>query len=405
MAKTGTAGNREKKLRSDCFVTFELTGSDGIRIDVKSKVSKVYGEDIAALCRGVLSFFEIENARIHIEDEGALPFVIAARVEAALKKCIVTDAEYLPDLIPENSYPTERDRLRRSRLYIPGNIPRMMINAGIYQPDAVILDLEDAVTPEKKSEARVLVRNALRQVNFYGAERMVRINQIPTALEDLEYVIPHNVHVILLPKCENAEQVLQVDQKIRQICEKKAVTHPVYLMPIVESAMGIIKAFEIATASPHVVALGIGLEDYTADLGVHRTNGGRESLFGRSMIVNAARAAGIQPIDSVFSNFTDMDALKAVVLESKALGFDGMGCIHPRQVPIIHEHYAPTEEEIAKAKRVVKAFNDAHEKGLGVVALGSKMIDLPVLKRAMRTMEVAAKSTRCPEDWREKDAG
>ncbi len=403
MTKRGTAGNREKKLRSDCFVSFESTGRDGIRVEVESKVSKVYGEDIAALCREVLSFFEIENARIHIQDDGALPFVIAARVEAALKKCVVTNAEYLPDLITENAYSTERDRLRRSRLYIPGNIPRMMINAGIYQPDAVILDLEDAVAPEKKGEARVLVRNALRQVNFYGAERMVRINQIPLGLEDLEYIIPHNVHVVLLPKCENAEQIRQVDEKIRRICEAKSVTRPVYLMPIVESAMGVIKAFEVATASPRVVALGIGLEDYTADLGVHRTNQGRESLFARSMVVNAARAAGIQPIDSVFSNFTDMDALKEVVLESKALGFDGMGCIHPRQVPIIHEQYAPTEDEIAKARRVVKAFYEAHERGLGVVALGPKMIDLPVLKRAMRTMEVAVKSGLCSEDWREKD--
>jgi citrate lyase subunit beta/citryl-CoA lyase len=138
-----------------------------------------------------------------------------------------------------------------------------------------------------------------------------------------------------------------------------------------------------------VVALAIGLEDYTADLGAPRTPEGKESFFARSMLVNAAKAAGIQAIDSVFSDVSDMDALKENVLASKALGFDGMGCIHPRQIKVIHEAFAPSEEEIEKARKIVEAFKEAEAKGLGVVAVGSKMIDPPVVKRALRIMELA----------------
>ena len=201
-----------------------------------------------------------------------------------------------------------------------------MINAGIHKPDGVILDLEDAVAHDKKQEARFLVRNALRQLDFYGAERMVRINQVPAGLDDLAFIVPHNVNLILVPKCEHAEQVLQVNERIEAIKEKFAVKGNVWLMPIIESALGVINAYDIAMVAENVVSLAIGLEDYTADLGTSRTNEGTESFFARSRVVVACRAAGIQPIDSVFSDVSDMEALKENVLRSKALGFDGMGC-------------------------------------------------------------------------------
>jgi len=387
--KTGFAGNHGKDDRSDCAVEITQTSSSGIVIELKSKVDRLYGNSIKELCREEMAFFGISDALVKIDDNGALPYIMTARIEAALKQIIENDREFLPEMLSENRYSTEKDRPRRSRLYLPGNTPKLAINAGLHSPDGVILDLEDSVAPAKKQEARFLVRNTLRALNFYGAERMVRINQIPQGLEDLKFIIPHNVNLILVPKCESADQIHILEKEIAQISEAFNVIQPIFLMPIIESALGIVNAYEIATSSPNVVALAIGLEDYTADLGIQRTKEGRETFFARCQIVNAAKAAGIQAIDSVFSDVSDMDALKQVVLESKSLGFDGMGCIHPRQIAVIHENYAPNSDEIAKAKKIVNAYLEAAEKGLGVVALGSKMIDAPVVKRAQRTIAQA----------------
>ncbi len=398
--KIAFAGNRGKGVKSDCFVSLELTTTGGISINLKSKVEVMFGNAIRKQVAGILDFFGIKNANMEIEDAGALPFVIAARVEAAVKQLIATGKEYLLDVIPENTSRTTKERFRFSRLYLPGNSPKLMINAGIHKPDGIILDLEDAVAPDKKFEARFVVRNALRAVNFYGAERMVRINQIPAGLEDLEYVVPHNVNLILVPKCESANQIKQVNEQIEKIKKAHNIKTDIWLMPIIESALGVMKAFEIASAAGNVVSLAIGLEDYTADLGTKRTNEGTESFFARSMVVNAARAAGIQPIDSVFSDVSDMEALKQNVLKSKALGFDGMGCIHPRQIEVIHKYFAPDETEIEKAKKIVNAFYIAKEKGLGVVSLGSKMIDAPVVKRAQKSIDLAVSLGILKKNWR-----
>ena len=210
MGTTITTGNKGKTIRSDCFVTLELKDGGGIDLQIESKVEVMYGESIRRLANEVLALFGIQNAFLKIEDSGALPLVIAARVEAAIKKLITTEAEFLPDLLPENKYTTTKDRNRFSRLYLPGNTPNLMINAGIHKPDGIILDLEDAVAPDKKDEARFMVRNALRGINFYGAERMVRINQGERGLEDLDYILPHNVNLILIPKCEKPRDPLSI---------------------------------------------------------------------------------------------------------------------------------------------------------------------------------------------------
>ncbi|RLC49763.1 MAG: citrate lyase ACP [Candidatus Cloacimonadota bacterium] len=399
MQKTATAGNKGKGVRSDCFVTLELTDSGGINIKLISKVKALFGDKITALCHEELEFFGVKNCNLLVEDTGALDYILAARIEAAIKQLIETDKEFLPEILPQNKYQTAKDCNRRSRLYLPGNTPKLALNAGIHSPDGIILDLEDSVAPAKKFEAKILVRNSLRAVDFYGAERMVRINQIPLGLEDLDYIVPHHVNLILVSKCENAEQIQKVNAKIEKIMKKHNLDYQIHLMPIIESALGVINAYQIATAAENVVALAIGLEDYTADLGTQRTAEGRETFFARSQIVNAARAAGIQPIDSVFSDVNDMEALKRVVLESKALGFDGMGCIHPRQIKVIHENYAPGEKEIEKAKKIVKAFYEAEKKGLGVVSVGSKMVDPPVVKRAQKTIAQAIEVGKLEEDW------
>jgi len=399
MGEISSAGNKGKGIRSDCFVTLELTTKGGIVLQLDSKVGVMYGDSIKKLAMEVMGFFGIAHANLKIEDSGALPLVISARLEAAIKKLLVTEKEYLTPCHEANQFTTPREKNRFSRLYLPGNNPALMINAGIHHPDGIILDLEDAVAPDKKFEARFLVRNALRSINFYGAERMVRINQGERGLEDLEYVIPHHVNLVLIPKCENAGQVLLVNERIDIIRKKNKLKNPVWIMPIIESAMGVVNAYSIAASAPDIVALAIGLEDYTADIGTTRTNGGTESFFARSTVVNAARAAGIQPIDSVFSDIADMEALRQNALDSKALGFDGMGCIHPRQIRVIHEAFAPTSEEIDRAKKIVHAFREAEQKGLGVVALGNKMIDPPVVKRAVNTINLAVKMNKLPKNW------
>ncbi len=403
--KIAHAGMRGEDIRSDCYIEIELRDSGGIAPDVSSKVKSMYGSSITEIIRTMCEFFELENARIYLEDNGALPFTLSARFEEAVKKLFPDSAkEYLVPVHKNNQYSTSKDRLRRSRLYLPGTEPKFFINAGLHNPDGVILDLEDSVSPQEKDAARLLVRNALRAVDFYGAERMVRINQLPMGLHDLNYIVPHNVHIILIPKCESAGQVAEVEKEVNNLRKRHDVSHDIYFMPIIESALGVMRAYEIAAASKNNCALTIGLEDYTADIGTRRTDEGRESFFARSMIVNAAKASGLQAIDTVFSDVGDMEGLRLSVLEAKSLGFEGKGCIHPRQVKVIHEAFAPTPEEVERAKQIVLAFEDAERKGLGVVALGSKMVDPPVVKRAQKVIHLAILNNILPENWRDVQA-
>lgn len=394
-----TVGILGPKTRSDCEVSIEITNVGGIQIDLKSKVEALYGQSNRRLIQDVLSYFEIKNAKLSIIDKGALPFVIAARLETAIKEVIDTSKDYLLEPLKVNTSISEKEQFRFSRLYLPGNSPSMMLNAGIHKPNGIILDLEDAVAPNKKQEARYIVRNALRSVNFYGTERMVRINQGQMGLEDLKFIVPHHVNLILIPKCESASEIQNIDLEIEKIKKEHHINYPIWYMPIIESALGVERAFEIATSSPNVCSMAIGLEDYTADLGVRRTNSGNESLYARTRLVNACKAARIQAIDSVFSDISDMEALATNVKNSKSLGFDGMGCIHPRQISVIHEYFAPEKVEIEKAQKIYKAFQEAKSKELGVVSLGTKMIDAPVVKRAETTISLAIKLGLINENW------
>jgi citrate lyase subunit beta/citryl-CoA lyase len=240
------------------------------------------------------------------------------------------------------------------------------------------------VHPAEKDAARILVRNTLRAVSFGACERMVRINQLPLGLEDLAEIVPESPDLVLIPKVEHPGQVTQVDNMIGELKVRHQINRSIWLMPILESSLGIESAAEIAEATENVVALTIGLEDYTADLGVVKTPEGRESQFARTRLVNAARAAGVQAIDSVYSDVADMEGLKRWGEASRALGFEGMGCIHPAQIPVIHAAFAPSATEIEKAQKIVGAFEEAQQRGVGVVSLGSKMIDPPVVQRALK---------------------
>jgi citrate lyase subunit beta/citryl-CoA lyase len=397
--RSGAAGPVGDDVRSDLHVMVELTASGGLELQLDSRVGTAYGDSIKQIAGDVLGALGVQHARVEIDDKGGLPFTIAARVEAAARRA---GAKGKGDPRPDRGFTREgataRDRLRRSRLYLPGNQPKLLVNAGLHKPDGVIFDLEDSVHPDEKDTARLVVRNALRCVDFMGAERMVRINQLPLGLEDLKAIVPEGPDLILIPKVEDAGQVKEVEEKIRGIGAKAGDGHSIWLMPILESALGVENAFAVASAAESVVALTIGLEDYTADLGVRKTQEGLESHYARTRLVNAAHAAGVQAIDSVYGDVGDMEGLSDWARGSRALGFEGMGCIHPRQIEPIHEAFAPSEEEIAKAIKIVAAFDDAHAKGLGVVRLGTKMIDPPVVLRAQRLVQNARRMGLLPEE-------
>lgn len=384
--RSGEAGHSGREVRSDLHVHIEPRDRDGITIELESRVKPYYGDSIQRQAEEGLEALGVRHAQVQIHDEGALPFVIAARIEAAVKRAgRGQGTRVLPDKVPLPEA-SSRDRLRRSRLYVPGCEPKYFINAALHGPDAIILDLEDSVHPGEKDAARLLVRNALRAVDFLRCERMVRINQLPLGLEDLDEIVPESPDLILIPKVENPEQMVEAGARIADIKADYGITRPIWLMPILESALGIENALAIAGASEKIVALTIGLEDYTSDLGVVKTSTGAESLYARQRVVNVAHAAGVQAIDSVFGDVGDLEGLRVWGLNSRALGFEGMGCVHPVQIPVIHDAFAPTPLEIERARKIVAAYNDAQQKGLGVVSLGSKMIDPPVVQRALKLM-------------------
>ena len=380
------AGQSGAEIRSDLHVRIEPRECGGIAVELESRVKPYYGDSIRRQAEEVLEVLGVRHAKVHIHDEGALPFVIAARIEAAVRRAgLGQGTRVLPERVPLPD-PSARDRLRRSRLYVPGSEPKYFINAALHGADAIILDLEDSVHTSEKDAARLLVRNALRAVDFLQCERMVRINQLPLGLEDLDEIVPESPDLILIPKVESADQIIAASQRIEEIKANYGITRPIWIMPILESALGIENALAIAKISDQIVALTIGLEDYTADLGVAKTSTGAESLYARQRLANAAHAAGIQAIDSVFGDIGDMEGLRAWGLNSRALGFEGMGCVHPLQIAVIHDAFAPTPAEIERARKIVAAYNEAQQKGLGVVSLGSKMIDPPVVQRALKLM-------------------
>jgi citrate lyase subunit beta/citryl-CoA lyase len=392
--KPASAGPADERVRSDLNVSFEPS-SDPLSVELTSKVDYLYGQAIERAVRRVADAFSVATGQLRITDAGALEWVILARTECCLRRAGFDGPPLLPEPAPGADLPRRRERLRRSRLYIPGNQPKLMISGGLYGADGIILDLEDSVPPAEKDAARILVRNALVALDWGSSERMVRVNQGEVGERDLAAIANHNPHTVLLPKVEEASQVGRAAEILRDVARENAA----FLMPILESPGGLHQAYEIAGADPTVVALTLGLEDLSAELGAPRTAEGWESFLARQTTVYAARAAGVQPIASVFSDIDDEDALAAYVRRERGLGFDGIGCIHPRQIPVVHREMTPSEAEAEKAVRVVRAAREAEERGLGAVAVGSKMVDPPVVQQAFRTVELAVAGGLLAEDW------
>ena len=279
-------------------------------------------------------------------------------------------------------------------MFVPGNNPGMMQDAFIYGPDSIMLDLEDSVTMAEKDTARLLVHNALKTIDYGNTEMVVRINPLntPYGKKDIEAVVKAGVHVIRMPKTETAEEVVEVEREIERVEKEIGCLGRTQIMAAIESTLGVVNAYAIATASKRMMGIALGAEDYSANLKTQRSPEGMELLLARQTIVVAARAAGIDALDTVYSNLNDMDTFRKEVELIKQLGFDGKSIINPRQIEVVNEVFAPKEKEIQKSLTILAAIKEAEQRGSGVIAVNGKMVDRPVVIRAQRTIDLAIAS-------------
>lgn len=279
-------------------------------------------------------------------------------------------------------------------MFVPGNNPGMMADAHIYGPDSIMLDLEDSVTMAEKDTARLLVYNALKSIDYGDTEMVVRINPLntPYGKKDIEAVVKAGVDVIRMPKTETAEEVVEVEREIERVEKELGCVGRTKIMAAIESTLGVVNAYAIATASKRMMGIALGAEDYSANLKTQRTPGGDELRLARETIVVAARAAGIDALDTVYSNLNDMETFRKEVEFIKTLGFDGKSIINPRQIEIVNEVFAPSQKAIDKALTILAAIKEAEKKGSGVIAVNGKMVDRPVVIRAQRTIDLALAS-------------
>ena len=281
--------------------------------------------------------------------------------------------------------------MRRSMLFLPGNNPNMIINGDVLGSDSVILDLEDAVSPAEKDAARILVRNTLKYLKFENCEIIVRINSIDTEYwkDDLDEIVPLKPDLIMPTKVSCADDIRTIDAYMSEIEKKHGMeNNTVHLIPLIETAMGIENAFEIAKSTDRVVAMFLGGEDLTADLHCKRTKVGNEISYARSRMVSAARAAGIDVYDTPFTDVNDDEGIRVDCELAKSLGFTGKASISPRHVSVINEVFSPSHKDVDYAYEVFEAIKTAKELGKGAIALHGKMIDKPIVERARQVISM-----------------
>lgn len=288
-------------------------------------------------------------------------------------------------------------KLRRSMLFVPGSNAAMISNTFIYKPDAIMFDLEDAVALKEKDSARILVAHALQHPLYQEIETVVRVNPLDSefGLADLNAVVRAGVDVVRMPKTETAQDVVDMDREITEI--EKACGREVgstKMLAAIESPLGITQANKIATASNRLIGIALGAEDYVRNLKTERSPEGIELLFARCSILQAARAAGIQAFDTVYSNANNEEGFLAEAALIKQLGFDGKSLINPRQIELLHNLFAPTQKDVDQARRIIDAAEEAERNGLGVVSLNGKMIDAPIIDRAKLVLERAKSGIR-----------
>lgn len=288
-------------------------------------------------------------------------------------------------------------KLRRSMLFVPGSNAAMLSNSFIYKPDSIMFDLEDAVALKEKDTARLLVAHALQHPLYKEIETVVRVNPLDSefGLNDLNAVVRAGVDVVRMPKTETAQDVIDMDREITEI--EKACGREVgstKMLAAIESPLGITQANQIATASKRLIGIALGAEDYVRNLKTERSPEGIELLFARCSILQAARAAGIQAFDTVYSNANNEEGFLKEAALIKQLGFDGKSLINPRQIELLHNLFAPTQKDVDQAKRIIEAAEEAERQGSGVVSLNGKMIDAPIIDRAKLVLERAKSGIR-----------
>ncbi len=384
MAINTAAGSRGPDVRNDVWV---MATDAHQEVNIRSTVASAYGQSLREDILDLRKQLGLDKLGLEVEDAGAFPFTIVARMEALAEACGLTGRIEHPSSRPASTQRSNVSRFR-SRLYLPGNTPKYFINTRLHAPDIVILDLEDSVASEEKDAARILVRHALRSVDFGVSARFVRINSGSTGERDIASVVGNSLDGILIPKCESADQVTRVAQQCLSQDAEPA------LIPIIESALGVERAFDIASASPQVVAVALGSEDYRTNIQASRMANGAESNWALSRLINACRAADVEPLASVWAQVDDDQGMRKFVLDARSRGASGVGCLHPSQVPIAHEAFRPSAAEQDWARQVLEAWDGTNS---GVVSMGGEMIDRPIVLRAQAIINQLDQDS---SDWR-----
>ncbi len=285
-----------------------------------------------------------------------------------------------------------KKRLRRSMMFLNAQKPGLIKDPYVYGPDSIMLDLEDAVAMKEKDAARFSLYHALQEIDYRGVERVVRVNGLDSDLweEDILCSVAGGCDSIRIPKTETAEDVRKVEAVVEE-AEKRFGREEgsVLIMAALESAKGVMNAMEICTASPRLFGIALSGGDYTKDLQTTITGTGVELMGARQHMIIAARAAGVQCFDTVWTNLDDMEGFRRDVQTIKAMGFDGKSIINPRQIPIVHDIYTPTRKEIIFAEKVVREIDEKSAQGIGVFTVDGKMIDIAFYDGAKRTLMLA----------------
>ncbi|AXI58016.1 TPA: citrate (pro-3S)-lyase subunit beta [Streptococcus pyogenes] len=283
------------------------------------------------------------------------------------------------------------ERLRRTMMFVPGANAAMLRDAPLFGADSIMFDLEDSVSLKEKDTSRALVHFALKTFDYSSVETVVRVNGLDSCgALDIEAVVLAGVNVIRLPKTETAQDIVDVEAVIERVERENGIeVGRTRMMAAIESAEGVLNARDISKASKRLIGIALGAEDYVTNMKTRRYPDGQELFFARSMILHAARAAGIAAIDTVYSDVNNTEGFQNEVRMIKQLGFDGKSVINPRQIPLVNEIYTPTKKEIDHSKQVIWAIREAESKGSGVISLNGKMVDKPIVERAERVIALA----------------
>ncbi|VGC94326.1 citrate lyase subunit beta [Klebsiella pneumoniae] len=370
---------------SDVMVRIGPAAQPGIQLEIDSIVKQQFGAAIEQVVRETLAQLGVKQANVVVDDKGAGMCFASSRTGRGAARGATDPITMEPAMKP-----------RRSMLFIPGANAAMLSTSFVYGADAVMFDLEDAVSLREKDTARLLVYQALQHPLYQDIETVVRINPLntPFGLADLEAVVRAGVDMVRLPKTDSKEDIHELEAHVERIereCGREVGSTK--LMAAIESALGVVNAVEIARASPRLAAIALAAFDYVMDMGTSRGDG-TELFYARCAVLHAARVAGIAAYDVVWSDINNEEGFLAEANLAKNLGFNGKSLVNPRQIELLHQVYAPTRKEVDHALEVIAAAEEAETRGLGVVSLNGKMIDGPIIDHARKVVALSASGIR-----------